>query len=91
MFLDRWNLLDVRRPQQPSKPSSYTVVLPRTLESTFSISPSRSWIERNEDSDEILDERSLSLEDTNFEFTANMMADVHFERLQLNVFRVSYV
>ena len=27
---------------------------------------------------------------TNFEFTANM-ADVHFERLQLNVFRVSYV
>ena len=28
--------------------------------------------------------------DTNFEFTANM-ADVHFERLQLNVFRVSYV
>ena len=34
-----------------------------TLESTFSTSPSGSWIERNEDSDEILDERPLSLED----------------------------
>ena len=37
LFLNHWNLLDVRRPQQPSKPSSYTIVLPPTLHNTRSL------------------------------------------------------